>query len=37
MCLGNKFKVLGVDGYGVEPVFVLLKSIINYLHSSEFI
>ena len=35
--LGNKFKVLGVDGYGVEPVFVLLKSIINYLHSSEFI
>ena len=35
--LGNKFKFLGVDGYGVELVMVLLKSIINYLHSSEFI
>ena len=35
--LGNKFKFLGVDGYGVELVLVLLKSIINYLHSSEFI
>ena len=35
--LGNKVKFLGVDGYGVELVLVLLKSIINYLHSSEFI
>ena len=30
--LDNKFKFLGVDGYGVEMVLVLLKSIINYLH-----
>ena len=34
---GNKFKVLGVDKYGVEMVLVLLKSIINSLHLSEFI
>ena len=33
----NKFKVLRVDEYGVEMVLVLLKSIINSLHSSEFI
>ena len=34
--LGNKFKFLGVDDYGVELLLVLLKSIINSLHLSEF-
>ena len=34
--LGNKFKFLGVDGYNVEQGLVLLKSIINSLHFSEF-
>ena len=34
--LGSKFKFLGVDDYGVELLLVLLKSIINSLHLSEF-
>ena len=34
--LGNKFKFLVVDGYNVELVLVLLKSIINSLYLSEF-